>query len=234
MARYAIVRQSDAEITNVIELENPGNYNPGTGFYLVADPNGAAQIGGHWTGTEFEPAPPPPPPPPTPPTVEELDERIDTLEAWTGDEEAREATEATHEAGQDSAISALQSQVGALDDLALSTPSRALNTTFMPHATKNVLVSYSVRITCTASIGSNAEGSVELRSDASDPGDPAIVRARAQNRNAFTLAVTLQGVNEQTVQLSHLVPAGHKVRLVTASTGTVAFAIVAQTETVIG
>jgi len=77
MARYALYRIADGYIENMIELDNPGNYNPGPTLAVVPDPNGQAQMGGTWTGTEFLPPPPPPDPEPLPPSD---DERLDALE----------------------------------------------------------------------------------------------------------------------------------------------------------
>ena len=63
---------------------------------------------------------------------------------------------------------------------------------------------------------------------------PTTVRATAQNRNAYSLALKLQGINEQTVQLSYLVPADDNVRLVsTVTAGTVTFDIISQVEVTI-
>lgn len=113
-----------------------------------------------------------------------------------------------------------------------STPARALNTVFQPSATKITLITYSVRITCTATIGGNQDGKVDLLSDAANP--PTTVRATMQNRMAVTLALTLQAINEQTSVLTALVPAGHYVKLLTTqTTGTPAFALVSQTEVVL-
>lgn len=113
-----------------------------------------------------------------------------------------------------------------------STPARALNSAFQPHATKTTLVSYSVQITCTATISGSQNGKVELMCDAVNP--PTTVRATAQNRAAVSLAIVLQSINEHTCVLNCVVPAGHYVRLVTTQTmGTPTFALVAQTEVVI-
>lgn len=117
--------------------------------------------------------------------------------------------------------------------LSVATPTRVIGTAFQPSATKQTLVSYSVQITCTATIGGNQNGKIELLSDASNP--PTTIRATAQNRTAVSLAIALQAINEQTTQLTYLVPAGHFVRLVsTQTTGTPAFAIISQTEETLG
>lgn len=126
-------------------------------------------------------------------------------------------------------LQGIQGVAGLLASVTPSTPARALNTVFQPSATKITLVTYSVRITCTATIGGNQDGKVELLSDASNP--PTTVRAMMSNRMAVTLALTLQAINEQTSVLTALVPAGHYVKLLTTQiTGTPAFALVSQTE----
>lgn len=129
---------------------------------------------------------------------------------------------------------AREDHVHPLPAAAASTPSRTLNSAgFQPSTTKLVLVSYSVRITCTASLSGGQDGKIELMSDAN--ATPTTVRAVAQNRNSVSLAIALTAINEQTAQLSALVPAGHYVRLIsTQTTGAPTFAIVSQSEVVVG
>lgn len=113
-------------------------------------------------------------------------------------------------------------------------PARFLNSAgFQISATKHVLVSYSVKIVCTATIGSAQDGKVELLSDAG--ATPTAIRATAQHSCAATLAAALQLVSGQTVQLSYLVPAGHYVRLITSQTaGSPVFELVSTVESVLG
>lgn len=143
------------------------------------------------------------------------------------------ALAATGASGSASAYSR-DDHVHPLPTVATSIPSRTLNSAgFQPSTTKVVLVTYSVRITCTASLAGGQDGKIELMSDSNST--PTTVRATAQNRNSVSLAIALTAVNEQTTCLTYLVPIGHYIRLTsTQTTGTPAFSIVSQTETVIG
>lgn len=107
-----------------------------------------------------------------------------------------------------------------------STPTRTLNSTFTPSTTKAVFVSYSVSISCTASLAGGQNGSIELRSDSASP--PTTIRAVSANANSVALAIALTVVNAQTTVLSMLVQPNDTVRLV--STGSCTNSIVAQTE----
>lgn len=128
------------------------------------------------------------------------------------------------------------SRDGHAHPLPIVTPStgtaRVLGTAWTPSTTKAVLVVATVKIVCTATIAGASEGSVEFRSDTATT--PTTQRCRVQNRNAVSLAVVLQAVNEQTGTLVHLVPAGEKALLVAAQTGTVTITLERVTETVIG
>lgn len=107
-----------------------------------------------------------------------------------------------------------------------STPSRSLNANFQPSATKATWVSYSISISCAMTLGGGQTSTVELRSDTS--ATPTTVRATAANGNSGTLIVGVAITNAQTLPLSHLVPAGHNVRLV--SSGSCTVSLVSQTE----
>lgn len=109
-----------------------------------------------------------------------------------------------------------------------STPGRALNTTFQPHATRPTQVSYAASISCTVSLGGSVTGTVELRSDANNP--PTTVRARTSLTHALGLGVGVGSTVANTDNLSFMVPPGHFVRLVTS--GTASIALVDQTEVV--
>lgn len=108
----------------------------------------------------------------------------------------------------------------------VNTPSRTFNSNFTPHATKGVWVSYTVEISCVATLSGGQSGTVELRSDTN--ATPTTVRAQAYNANSVSLAIALTAVNTQRVQLSYFVPPGHNVRLVTS--GSASISIVNQTE----
>lgn len=126
-------------------------------------------------------------------------------------------------------VSALSGKLAASSSA--STPSRTLNSNFTPNASKMVFVSYTISISCSATIaGGGQTGKVELRSDSS--ATPTTVRGWVANTNSVTLAVAVGVVNTQEAVLSYLVPAGEKVRLV--SSGTATISIVAQSEVAIG
>lgn len=102
---------------------------------------------------------------------------------------------------------------------------RALNTTFMPSATRPTWVSYSINILTT----NNENGLVELRSDAASP--PTTIRASRRSSFSVSGILGVTGNGNDTNALNFLVPAGHYVRLVTTNTaGTPTFSIVSQTE----
>lgn len=113
-----------------------------------------------------------------------------------------------------------------------STPSRTLNSNFTPNATKAVFVCYTIEISCDATLIGGQSGTVDLRSDTN--ATPTTVRCQVQNLNAVLLGVGVTMRNTQRVCLSYIVPAGHNVRLVSASVGSPTISIVQQSEVVIG
>ena len=114
-----------------------------------------------------------------------------------------------------------------------NTPARTLNSTFRPSTTKPTLCVYSVRIHCSASIGDNAAGEINLLSDANST--PTTVRATCRNQHTVSQATTLTSVCQNIYTLVHLVPAGHYVRLETTTNyGTVTHALISQTEIELG
>lgn len=52
--KWAIVR--DGVVENVILYDGEASYLPPTGTMLVQDPDGKAEPGGTWDGTQFQPA----------------------------------------------------------------------------------------------------------------------------------------------------------------------------------
>lgn len=106
-----------------------------------------------------------------------------------------------------------------------SAQTRSLNTAFQISSTRASLVTYSIRITTTASIGGNQDGDVILEI-ASDSGFTTNVQTLSitQNAQAISLAVALNSVQTQTGVLSGFVPAGYYTRLRTVNnTGTPTF-----------
>lgn len=103
-----------------------------------------------------------------------------------------------------------------------SSASRTLNSAFLISSTRDALVSYSVQITVTASIGGNQNGDVILEI-ASDSGFTTSVQTLAifGSGQALTLALTLNSVQPNTGTLTGYVPAGYYSRLRTVNnTGT--------------
>lgn len=106
-----------------------------------------------------------------------------------------------------------------------SAQTRSLNSAFQISSTRPSLVTYSIRITTTASIGGNQDGDVILEI-ASDSGFTTNVQTLSitQNAQAISLAVVLNSVQTQTGVLSGFVPAGYYARLRTVNnTGTPTF-----------
>jgi hypothetical protein len=118
-----------------------------------------------------------------------------------------------------------QGRVTAGTNASQSAQTRTLNSAFQVSATRPSLVTYSIRITTTASIGGNQDGDVILEI-ASDPGFTTNVQTLSitQNAQAISLAVVLNSVQTQTGVLSGFVPAGYYARLRTVNnTGTPTF-----------
>lgn len=116
-----------------------------------------------------------------------------------------------------------------------SAATRALNTAFQVSAARPALVSYSVQLTVTASIGSGQLGDVvlEIASDAAFTTAVQTV-AIAGVGQTYTLAVAIQGVQPQTGVVTGVVPAGYYARLRTVSTtGTPGFSVRAGQETLL-
>lgn len=114
-----------------------------------------------------------------------------------------------------------------------SAVTRALNTAFQPNAARDVLGMYSVQCTITASISGGQACDIVLEI-ASDVGFTANVQTLAVvgNGQTYTLAVALQGVQPQTMQLSGVIPSGYYARLRTVNvTGSPAFLYRAGQET---
>lgn len=110
-----------------------------------------------------------------------------------------------------------------------SSPGRAFNTVFMPSATRPTLVVYTVQISATASLAGGQTGTIELCSDAANP--PTTVRCSASSSFTITLGVGIGWTSAQRWALAHIVPAGHRVSLVTS--GAAAMSLVHQTEIVL-
>lgn len=112
---------------------------------------------------------------------------------------------------------------------------RSLNSAFQINASRDAIVSYSVRITTTVSIGSNQDGDVilEIASDSAFTSNVQIISV-GENGQTITLAIALNSVQAQTIVLNGFVPAGYYVRLRTSNnTGTPTYAYRAGQETLL-
>lgn len=114
-----------------------------------------------------------------------------------------------------------------------STPTRTLNSNFTPNATKAVFCSYTIKTTVTNPllIGTST-ATVSLLSDTA--ATPTTVRAQAGAESGVGITVTIALTTSNISTVSYIVPAGHNVRLASATTGTGSVSIVAQTEEVLG
>lgn len=118
---------------------------------------------------------------------------------------------------------------GALSPI-INTPTRTLNSAgFQPNINTACEVIYSVRIQCTLSLAGGQVGTVQLLSDSNST--PTTVICEAKNGNTGTLTIGLNTLQDQIYVLTHIVPAGDYVRLVTTNnTGTPTFTLTQQKE----
>lgn len=93
------------------------------------------------------------------------------------------------------------------------------STTFTVSATRWAFVAYNISISCTATIGSTASGSVALQYS-TNAGSTWTTESTVSNSNTVTLAIVLNSVNTQGVVLSGIIPANALVRMVSTVTGT--------------
>jgi hypothetical protein len=111
------------------------------------------------------------------------------------------------------------------------TVTRAINSsTFQPSTTKLAWVNYTIRINCTATIGSASSGTVNLQYSTNN-GSTWIDVSQVENSNTVTLAVVLNSNTTQTGVLSGCIPAGAIVRMVQGSSGTTTITYVRGQET---
>lgn len=96
---------------------------------------------------------------------------------------------------------------------------------FTISTTKQANVSYSIKITCTASIGSSSAGTVSLQYS-TNGGSTWIEVSQVSNSNTVTLALTLNAVTIQTAVLSGNIPANALVKMVTTTSGTTSIAYI--------
>ena len=112
---------------------------------------------------------------------------------------------------------------------AVAHPARALNTTFLPSATRPVLGIYSVRIASSLSLVGGEAGRIELRSDAASP--PTIVQSRVAGGSTGTVVIGVAIGDIVEAVLIYLIPEGHNVNLTTVNeTGTPTYTLTRVTE----
>lgn len=110
------------------------------------------------------------------------------------------------------------------------TASRAINSSTFQVSTRQATVFYTIRINCTASIGSASSGTVALQYS-TDNGSAWVDVGQVENSNTVTLAVVLNSNTTQTGQLSGIIPAGAIVRMNQSSSGTTTITFVRGQET---
>lgn len=111
------------------------------------------------------------------------------------------------------------------------TSSRAINSsTFQVSPTKPATVFYTIRISCTASIGSAAAGTLALQYSTNN-GSTWIDVGQLENSNTVTLAITLNSVTSQCAQICGIIPAGAILRMNQATSGTTTITFVRGQET---
>jgi len=102
----------------------------------------------------------------------------------------------------------------------IHTVTRPINsTTFTPSASVQATLIYTIQISCTATIGSNASGSLTLQYS-TNAGSSWTTIGTVSNSNTVTLAIALNLVNVQTGTIIAMVPANALCRMVQSTTGT--------------
>lgn len=96
---------------------------------------------------------------------------------------------------------------------------RAINSsTYTISTTKQATVSYTIKISCTASIGSSADGKLALQYS-TNGGSTWIDVGEVENSSTVTLAITLNSVTVQTANITGVIPANALVKMVPTVTG---------------
>lgn len=97
---------------------------------------------------------------------------------------------------------------------------RAINSsTYTISSTKNSRVYYTIRISCTSTIGSASAGAILLQYS-TNGGTSYIDAASVENSNTITLAVTLNSVTVQTAVICAEIPSNALCRMVPTTSGT--------------
>lgn len=96
---------------------------------------------------------------------------------------------------------------------------RAINsTTYTINPTKQAYVAYDVSVSCTATIGGTASGTISLQYS-TNAGSTWITVGTLGNSNTVSLAIALNSVTVQRAQLVGYIPANALVKMVTTTTG---------------
>lgn len=96
---------------------------------------------------------------------------------------------------------------------------RPVNSTTWTISSKQALVSYNIKISCTASIGSASNGKVVLQYS-TNGGSTWVDCGEVENSNTVTLAIALNSVTIQSGIISWTIPGGALCRMNSTSTGT--------------
>lgn len=108
----------------------------------------------------------------------------------------------------------------------VASPVRTLNAVFRPNLTRPVLGFYVVSLAAVSTLVGGQNATVRLLSDTAVT--PTTERARGHLSLTQALGVNANLQSQQVVSLSYLIPAGHRVQLV--STGTGALSLIGSTE----
>jgi len=93
------------------------------------------------------------------------------------------------------------------------------STTFTVSSLRTAIVFYTLSISCTATIGSSASGTVSLQYS-TNSGSTWTTVSTVGNSNTVTLAVALNSVQVSTVVLCGVIPSGALVKMVSTISGT--------------
>lgn len=103
---------------------------------------------------------------------------------------------------------------------AIHAVTRAINsTTFTPSSTLQATVTYTIQVSCTATIGSNASGQILLQYS-TNGGSSWTDAGMVKNSNTVSLAIALNLVNIQVASITAVVPVGGLCRMAPTTSGT--------------
>lgn len=91
--------------------------------------------------------------------------------------------------------------------------------TFTPSATLQAMITYTIQISCTATIGGTASGQILLQYS-TNAGSSWVDAGTIKNSNTVSLAIALNLVNIQVASITAIVPAGALCRMAPTTAGT--------------